>query len=167
MAKNFTICLGSLGGGVWRSTDGGENWQRSRFGEGIQGEKSAFGLAVHPKDESVVYAAASDGVYVSRDRGASFDRLDSPMNDTRVWRISIDPAQPDTIFAGTCPAAVFRSRDAGEHWDRVCSDFADECPAVGIPRITALAVDPADHRARWTIRTSTTSALSHRSHRVR
>lgn len=149
MAKNFTICLGSLGAGVWRSADGGDTWQRGRFGQGNQGDKSVYGLAVHPKDGSVMYAAGSDGVYLSRDRGVSFDRLESPMNDMRVWRVTIDPVDPNTVYAGTCPAAVFRSRDSGQHWDRVCADFAEECPAVGIPRITALAIDPADHRIVW------------------
>jgi len=149
MAKNFTVCMGSLGTGLWRSADGGEKWQRARLGDGYQGEKSVYGLAVHPKDPSIIFAAGGDGVYRSRDRGMNFERLDSPMNTMRVWRVAIDPVEPDTVFAGTCPAAVFRSRDAGEHWENVCADFAEECMNVGTPRITALAVDPGDHRIVW------------------
>lgn len=149
MAKNFTICMGTLGTGLWRSTNGGETWQRARFGEGQQGEQSIYGFAVHPGDPSIIYAAGADGVYVSRDRGAKFDRLNSPMNGMCVWRVVIDPAQPETIFAGTRPAAVFRSRDAGEHWERVCSDFAEECLNVGTSRITGLAVDPSNHHMVW------------------
>ena len=42
MAKNFTICWGSLGTGLWRSTDTGETWQRARLGEGYQGGKSVY-----------------------------------------------------------------------------------------------------------------------------
>lgn len=147
--KNFTICLGTLGTGLWRSTDGGETWQRARLGDGYQGEKSVYGLAVHPRDPSIIYAAGGDGVYMSHDRGASFEQLDSPMNAMRVWQVTIDPIDPDTIFAGTCPAAVFRSHDAGQHWEKVCADFAEECANVGTPRITGLAVDPSDHRVVW------------------
>ena len=149
MAKDFTICMGTLGAGAWRSTDGGETWARARFGEGYQGEKAVYDFAVHPRDPSMIYAAGSDGVYLSRDRGASFDRLDSPMNTTRVWRIVVDPVDPDTIFAGTCPATVYRSRDGGQTWHTACADFAEECMNVGTPRITALAIDPSDHRIVW------------------
>jgi photosystem II stability/assembly factor-like uncharacterized protein len=149
MAKNFTICMGTLGTGLWRSTDGGERWQRARLGDGYQGEKSIYGLAVHPKDPATIYAAGADGVYISRDRGANFDHIDSPMNTMNVWRIVIDPIDPDTIFAGTRPAAVFRSKDGGQHWTKVCGDFAEECMNVGTPRITGLAVDPTDHRRVW------------------
>lgn len=149
MAKNFTICVGTLGTGVWRSTDGGDSWQRARFGDGYQGEKAIYDLAVHPTDPSIIYAGGAEGVYLSRDRGANFDRLDSPMNAMRVWRVAIDSLDPATVFAGTCPAAVFRSRDGGQQWKKVCDDFAEECMNVGTPRITGLAVDPADHRTVW------------------
>lgn len=149
MAKDFTICMGTLGAGIWRSPNGGANWQRARLGDGYQGDKSVYGFAVHPKDPAVIYAAGGDGVYLSRDRGANFDRLDSPMNGMRVWRVVVDPVEPDTVFAGTCPAAVFRSRDGGAQWRNVCNDFAEECMNVGTPRITALAVDPSDHRIVW------------------
>ena len=149
MAKDFTVCMGTLGAGVWRSPDGGTTWRRARLGDGYQGEKSVYDFATHPTDPSIVYAAGTEGVYVSRDHGANFDPLDSPMNDMRVWRIVVDPVEPDTLFAGTCPAIVFRSRDGGQHWEKVCTNFADECANVGTPRITALAVDPSDHRVVW------------------
>lgn len=149
MAKNFSICVGTLATGLWRSPDGGDTWQRIRFGEGTQGEKGAYSFAVHPRDAANIYAGGADGVYLSRDGGASFDRLNSPMNEMPVWRVVVDPVDPDTIFAGTRPAAVFRSRDGGAEWQKVCSDFVEECPNVGTPRITGLAVDPEDHRVVW------------------
>ena len=48
MAKNFTICVGTLGMGLWRSTDGGQSWARGKLWKGYQGGRSIFGLAVHP-----------------------------------------------------------------------------------------------------------------------
>ncbi len=149
MAKNFTVFMGTLGTGLWRSPDGGETWQRSRLGDGYQGDKAIYGLAVHPRDPSVIYAAAADGIYRSRDRGGSFEHLRFPADAGRVWKVAIDPVEPDVVFAGTCPAAVWRSRDAGEEWQRVCADFADECANVGTPRITSLAIDPTNHRTIW------------------
>ena len=149
MAKNFTICVGTLGMGMWRSPDGGDTWGRGRIGEGYQGGKSVFGMAAHPQDPSIIYAGANDGIYLSRDRGAAFQRLPSPMDGMRVWRVAIDPVDPDTIFAGSSPVLIHRSRDAGRTWEMVCDDFVDECPNVGTPRPTGITIDPTDHRSIW------------------
>ncbi|MBI3328670.1 MAG: hypothetical protein HYZ81_18460, partial [Nitrospinae bacterium] len=94
-------------------------------------------------------AGADDGIYRSSDRGQSFERLDSPMNSLHVWKIAIDPVEPDVIYAGTRPAAVFRSQDSGRHWEKLSAEFAEECANVRIPRMTGLVVDPADHRTIW------------------
>src|SRR5215813_6731295 len=67
MAKNFTICVGTLGMGLWRSPDGGMSWARGKLWKGYQGGRSVFGLAVHPKDPRVIYAGADDGIYRSED----------------------------------------------------------------------------------------------------
>jgi photosystem II stability/assembly factor-like uncharacterized protein len=147
MAGNFTICVGTVGSGAWLSPDGGESWRR--VGKGLWGESRVFGLTVHPKEPRTVFAGANDGIYKSSDGGQSFERLDSPMNSLDVWRIAIDPTDPDIIFAGTRPAALFRSTDGGAHWQKLAADIADECPNVRVPRVTALTVDPSDHRIVW------------------
>ena len=71
------------------------------------------------------------------------------MNKMDVWKIAFDPADPDTIFAGTRPAALFRSTDGGRQWRKLAVDMVEDCPNVGIPRVTALTVDPADRRIVW------------------
>ena len=81
--------------------------------------------------------------------GESFERLDSPMNKMDVWKIAFDPSDPDTMFAGTRPAALFRSTDGGRHWDKLRVEMVEECPNVGVPRVTALTVDPSDHHVIW------------------
>src|SRR6266576_4474459 len=96
-----------------------------------------------------LFAGADDGIYKSSDGGQSFERLDSPMNKMDVWKIAIDPTDPDTIFAGTRPAALFRSKDGGRSWQKLPAAIAEECPNVRIPRVTALTVDPSDHRTVW------------------
>jgi photosystem II stability/assembly factor-like uncharacterized protein len=50
---------------------------------------------------------------------------------------------------GPNPPAVFRSRDGGQQWEQLAVELAAECPAVVIPRVTALVVDPEDHRTIW------------------
>jgi photosystem II stability/assembly factor-like uncharacterized protein len=147
MTGNFTICVGTVGSGAWLSPDGGESWRR--VGKGLGNESRIFGLTGHPREPRTVFAGANDGLYKSTDGGMSFERLDSPMNSLDVWRIAIDPADPDIIFAGTRPAALFRSKDGGAHWQKLPVEIAEECPNVGVPRVTALTVDPSDHRVIW------------------
>lgn len=49
------------------------------------------------------------------------------MNALHVRKIAFDPTNPDIIFAGTRPAALFRSRDGGQHWQQLTVDMAEEC----------------------------------------
>lgn len=147
MSASFTICVGTVGSGAWTSADGGDSWRRVR--SGLSGESRVYGLAVHPQAPRTVFAGAEDGLYRSGDGGQSFERLDSPMNKIDVWKIAFDPTDPDTIFAGTRPAALFRSRDGGRHWTQLAVDMVEDCPNVGVPRVTALTVDPSDHRIVW------------------
>ena len=117
MAKNFTICVGTLGMGLWRSPDGGMSWARGKLWKGYQGGRSVFGLAVHPKDPRVIYAGADDGIYRSEDRGANFEHIDSPLDGYKVWRIAIDPAGSEYD--------VCRNRAAGD------LSLAGQRPALG------------------------------------
>jgi photosystem II stability/assembly factor-like uncharacterized protein len=147
MAKSFSISVGTVGTGAWHSGDGGETWKR--VGQGLWNESRVFGVTAHPTKPEILYVGTDDGIYRSNDRGASFEHLDSPMNTMHVWKIAIDPVDPDTMFAGTRPAALFGSRDAGKTWQTLPVDMASECDNVRIPRVTSLAVDPTDHRVVW------------------
>ena len=146
MANNISISVATIGSGIWQSPDGGDNWIRA---SGIWGDSRVFVTTAHPTDPSVVFAGTDEGIFRSRDRGKSFDRIDSPMDSYQVWRIAFDPADPDTIFTGTSPSALFRSRDGGDHWEKLTVDMAESCPNVRVPRVTALVVDPSDHNIVW------------------
>jgi photosystem II stability/assembly factor-like uncharacterized protein len=147
MRGNFTICVGTIGSGLWLSPDGGDSWRR--VGSGLWGESRVFGLTLHPAEPRTLFAGANDGIYKSTDGGQSFARLNSPMNECDVWKIAVDPNNPDILFAGTRPAALFRSTDRGASWRRLPAEIAEECPNVRVPRVTALAVDPTDPRVVW------------------
>ena len=147
MGKNITICVGTVGSGIWRSPDGGESW--NRIGNGIWGQNDVLSLAVHPNDPSTLFAGTDDGIYKSANRGESFEKLGFPDNRMKVRRLAIDPSNPDTMFAGTLPSALFRSRDAGQSWQQLSVDLATECPAVRIPRVTGLVVDPTNSNNIW------------------
>lgn len=62
--------------GIYSTRDDGKTWKRSAA-KGLS-ERIA-GIAVHPTDAGTVAMATLDGLYVSRDAGASFKRMGPPM----------------------------------------------------------------------------------------
>lgn len=58
--------------GIYFTLSDGQKWQRAQA-RGLAGR--LHGLAVHPTDHSVVAAATDEGLYLSRDSGASFQPL--------------------------------------------------------------------------------------------
>lgn len=58
--------------GFYFSEDAGESWKQLDP-EGIEGELMA--LAIHPDDSQLMAAASAEGVFLSEDGGATFDRL--------------------------------------------------------------------------------------------
>ena len=147
MSGNYTVCVGTIGSGLWTSRDGGESWRRVM--KGLWSESQVFSLTVHPREPRTIFAGANDGIYKSGDGGQSFERLESQMDKLHVWKVAIDPVDPDIVFAGTRPAALFRSKDGGRGWQQLPAQMAEDCPNVRVPRVTALSVDPTDHRVVW------------------
>ena len=92
-----------------------------------------FALAPHPHNPRVVFAGAHDGIYRSDDGGMVFEPIASPLSGKAIWSVAFDPVQPDTLFAGARPGAIFRSRDGGQQWEQLKAHFADECPNVRFP----------------------------------
>ena len=159
MSKDFTICVGTIGAAIHRSPDGGENWHRIRHPGGVFGgpfgtplESPVRCLAVYPDNPHRILAGSDMGIYRSEDNGATWSRLDtpvSPITGKEPWTISIDPVDTKVIYVGTRPGAVFRSPDDGMRWKKLPLDLAEWCEAVGPPRVTAITVDPQDHKIVW------------------
>jgi photosystem II stability/assembly factor-like uncharacterized protein len=147
-----TILVGTVGQGVMRSADGGESWQRAGINQGMHSDAIVRCLSRHPSQPEVVFAGTDKGLLKSLDAGAHWQRVDSPLSDYCVWKVAADASDPSVMFAGTgtpTPAAVFRSEDGGTKWHKLPVTIAEECEAVGVPRVTGLAVDPLDSRTVW------------------
>jgi hypothetical protein len=71
----------------------------------------------------VVAALAHGGVALSDDRGASWSVVATP-GDARVDKLAVDPTDPSRLFAGTRPAKLLVSEDAGRTWN-VLLDIAE------------------------------------------
>jgi photosystem II stability/assembly factor-like uncharacterized protein len=146
MAVDYSICLGTVGWGVWHSSDAGKSWTRHRAPFPLNSRIQA--LAAHPTEAHTVFAGGDTGLFVSRDGGARWERIGANGALPTIWSLAIDPADPDTLFAGTRPAGVYRSRDGGRQWEKLAVEIAREC-SIGTPFVTGLVVDPDDHRLVW------------------
>src|SRR5262249_34834328 len=130
----------------------GETWTRASVRHGMHSDCIVKALHADPSHQSRVLAGTDMGLYESRDAGATWRVLDTPMNGSMVWSIAIDPGDPSVVFAGTgtpSQPAIYRSTDGGKSWKRLAVEIAKECPNVGTPRPTGIAIDPTDRRHVW------------------
>jgi photosystem II stability/assembly factor-like uncharacterized protein len=151
MTQDFTICVGTVGAGVWFSPDGGEHWRRSRMNlpfEAEPGEIQIRSLAVSPHNPHHVLAGSEVGLYLSEDNGAKWDLIESPASGRQIWSVAFHPGEPNTIFFGTKHPAVYRSHDRGKSWEQLPVPMADRCLA-GAPKVTNIIVDPRDQKTIW------------------
>jgi len=147
-----TILVGTVGQGVMRSIDDGATWRRVGIGRGMHSDAMVRTLLNHPHRPEIVYAGTDKGLYRSDDAGEKWRLLDSPLTNYAVWALAIDPVVTEVMFAGTgtpTPSKVFRSTDGGVHWEERPAGIAAECPNVGIPRVTGIAIDPLDRQQIW------------------
>ncbi|MER6414345.1 WD40/YVTN/BNR-like repeat-containing protein [Streptomyces humidus] len=147
-----TILVATAGQGVLRSSDDGATWYRLGLEQDLEFDAVVRCLAVHPEQPHVVYAGADVGLVRSDDAGVTWHRVDSPMNDQTIWSLAIDPNDADFMIAGTgapSRAAVFRTADAGAHWDRLPPQIPEFCAGVSKPRILTATVDRFDAKNLW------------------
>jgi photosystem II stability/assembly factor-like uncharacterized protein len=119
---------GSIGndgdGAIYRSTDGAEHWQPVRLPSGTNGPN---GLAVDPNSPRRLYLAAwaraqgvhgeGGGVFLSEDGGESWRQIFD--RDQHVYDVTIDPNDPNTLYAGGFESSAWRSSDRGQQWKRI------------------------------------------------
>jgi photosystem II stability/assembly factor-like uncharacterized protein len=125
---------GTLGGGVFRSQDGGSTWTAASGGLGSLFVES---LAVDPGDSQIAFAGTIEGLYETTSGGASWTLLPvGSFPQQVVERVVIDPTRPNVLVAAGS-SGLFCSPDGGAQWT--------ECDAgLPGPQVSALYLDP-DH----------------------
>jgi photosystem II stability/assembly factor-like uncharacterized protein len=141
------LYVGTIGEGVFRSTDSGETFTRAMDGMFVECHVRA--LTVHPREPSVLYLGCEQGLFRSRDGASNWERVESPLNGMQVWSILVLPRDPEVIIAGTCPARLFRSLDGGRTWTEPPVQMRQDCPRIMHTRVTALAADWPDPNTLW------------------
>jgi photosystem II stability/assembly factor-like uncharacterized protein len=135
-----TYYAGASSGGVWKTTDGGSNWNPIFDKQDV----AAIGaLAVTPSDPNIVWAGTGeawairdidvggDGIYKSIDAGKTWNNMGLP-DAGRIGRVLVDPRDANSVYVCalgrmTGPQksrGVYHTLDGGKTWTQ--SLFVDE-----------------------------------------
>jgi photosystem II stability/assembly factor-like uncharacterized protein len=146
---DFTLCVGTAGTSVWFSRDLGETWERPYSESGLYLEARVWALSAHPLRPGQVLAGTDSGIYRWSEADRHWTHLPGPFDGDCTWALAQDPFNADVIIAGTHPAALYRSEDAGRSWRKLGVQLADECIFVGKPRVTQVLFDPLVRDTVW------------------
>lgn len=128
-----TLYAGVYKGGVFKTTDGGWNWNAANNGLTSVVIQS---LAIDPKTPSTLYAGTGDrGVFKSTDGGKNWNKTNIGLKNSTVEALAIDPTRPTTIYAGTSGGGVFKSVDGGANWSAANNGMTEAF-------VSALEIDP-------------------------
>jgi photosystem II stability/assembly factor-like uncharacterized protein len=122
---------GGKGGGLYKSTDGGETWQNISASKGLP--KGLWGnvcMAVAPSNPDKVYAMIENekgGLYMSKDAGKTWALMSSDNNiKQRAWyfnHVYVDPKDENTVY---CLNVEFmKSTDGGKTFHGVGTPHSD------------------------------------------
>lgn len=127
--------FGATGGGLWKTTDGGNNWFPVTDGQITSSSIGA--VAVSETNPDVVYIGGGetqlrgsitqgDGVYKTTDGGKTWRHLG--LKETQaISRIRVHPTNPNIVYVSALghvygdneQRGVFRSKDGGNTWEKV------------------------------------------------
>ena len=128
----WKVISGGPGSGLYKSTDGGETWEKMK--EGLPEEMGKMAIAVSRSNPEKIWALIESdsekeagGLFVSNNAGKKWSRV---TNDHRLlqraWyyiELFIDPKNENTIYVMSAPA--LRSTDGGKTWENLSGTHGD------------------------------------------
>ncbi|HUQ33978.1 MAG TPA: hypothetical protein VM095_17790 [Pyrinomonadaceae bacterium] len=139
VADADTIYIGTSGGGVWKTSDGGMTWKPKTD---TQANLTIGAITLDPTNKNVIYAGTGEfipyydefngiGVLRSADAGETWTLLPDPtgvFNNAKIARLAVDPTNPSNIYAATSVGLAV-SADSGQSWSLkklgACSSVTD------------------------------------------
>ena len=149
----------SVGTGVYRSRDGGDNWESV----GLPDSEHVSRIVIHPKDGNTVYACAlghlwssntERGVFKTNDGGKTWNKILFRNESTGCAEMAMDPQDSNVLYAamwdvrrepwnfrsGGPGGGLFKSTDGGAAWHELRKGL----PEGDLGRI-GVAVAPSNH----------------------
>ena len=155
----------SIGDGLYKSTDGGNNWEKI----GFEKSERISNIIINPNNSNEIYigvlgALWSDslerGVYKSIDGGVSWKKILYVNESTGCADLAIDPENPLVLYAsmwehrrtawsfesGGENSALYKSNDGGQSWKKIHNGF----PKGNLGRL-AISVAPSKTNILYTV----------------
>lgn len=123
-----TWTLTSGGGGVYRSDDGGRNWNLIGLGH-----ETVRALAQAPTNPKILVAGSLTGVYRSKDEGATWERI-TPAGHPDLKNfdsLAFDPKDENIIYAGTYHLP-WKTENGGKDWFPIQKGMIDDSDVMSI-----------------------------------
>lgn len=155
-----TFYFGAVGGGLWKTVDGGATWQP--LPDTSFGSSSVGTIAVAPSDPNILYVGMGeaeirgnitygDGIYKSTDAGKSWQHV-GLRHSWAIGRLEIHPKNPDIAFAAALgnpfgryknsasnrDRGIYRTLDGGKTWTKTLEAPNDSTGGVEV------ALDPSN-----------------------
>ncbi len=163
----------SVGTGVYKSIDGGDNWEFV----GLPDSERIARIIVDPKDGNTVYVAATGhawdanaerGVFKTTDGGKTWQKVLFVNENTGAAMIALDPQNPKTLYAamwqyrrkpytfssGGPGSGLYKSTDGGANWKKLTKGM----PEGDLGRI-GVAVAPSKPNVVYAVVEAKKSAL--------
>ena len=139
-----TMWLGSVGGGIWKTTNGGSSWFPL---DDFMANLAISCMVMDPANPDVIYAGTGEGfrnidaiqgagIFKTTNGGTTWAQLPSTATTDFLFvnRLAISPTNSLVILAST-RTGIWRSYDGGGSWSLRC-DVAD---------VLDVAFDPTDY----------------------
>ena len=156
--ERLVFYMGTTGGGVWKTENGGITWQN--ISDGFFKMGSVGAVSVAKSNPNIIYVgmgehtlrgnlSPGDGVYKSTDAGKTWKHIG--LTDTQhIGQVIIDPTNPDIVYVAALGHAfgpneergVFRTTDGGKSWKKILY----KNPNVGAIDLT---IDPSNPKTMY------------------